>query len=567
LQRSARLIAVALLAATGVPVAAVGAEPSATQSPPVGRPASPGAIAEYVRARLAEITGDAPAALEALRRALAHDPESAQLRISYAQALARAGRLEAGEGEARRAVSQARGLAARADANLVLARILVLRQRGDAAERQLHRAVRLEAERVRTAPKDEDEARRIDPEAWRLLARLQAGRGDVAAALVSCEDLAALDRAVGAATLRDLGEALVEGGDVPGAERFLARAVELAPADGEAWKLLGRVLEAQDRVPDARAAVERALVADPADGAALAAAGRLALRQDDLAAARAWFGQLLHTAQDEAAASLRVTAAWLDAGRPAEALEASGSADLPELVFLRGVALMRLRRFADAIATLDALTPAHGAVYPLARAARARALARTGKAQEALRSLEEALDRDGRDPVLLYALGEAHDRAGDRDRALTQMRAVLEVKPDHPEALNYLGYAYAERGERLDEAERMIREALRQEPANAAFLDSLGWVLFKKGDLAGAVELLEQAVARAGADPAVLDHLGDAYRSAQRHDDARGAYRRALEAGSERLEEDPSIDPVAFRASLQRKLAELGPVAAGPGTR
>jgi Flp pilus assembly protein TadD len=233
-------------------------------------------------------------------------------------------------------------------------------------------------------------------------------------------------------------------------------------------------------------------------------------------------------------------------------------------VYVRGLALLRLRRWTEAAAALEAVPATSHDLYVHARAAMAQALRRDGRSAEAVRTLQRALETAPRDPALLFALGETYDRSGEREAALAQMRAILAVKPDHAEALNYLGYSYAERGERLDEAERMLRVALRSEPDNAAFLDSMGWVLFKKGELERAIELLERAAALAGSEPTILDHLGDAYRSAQRAADAAAAYRRALDAGSEALSASAGGDgeAAALESSLRRKLDELGPVAA-----
>lgn len=553
--RAARLVV--LLYAVAACVRAAAASPAAAGASPDAAPdrtASGAAIAEYVRARLAEGRGDSEGAIRALRRALVDDPESPQLRISYAEALARGAHLDAAEGEARRAVELARAGAAAADAHLVLGKVLASRGRSDAAERELETAARIEAARPRDAAADDGPA--IDPEPWRALVRVRLARGDVAGALKACDELAPIDRAAAAAALRDGAGRLLEGGNASAAERLARRGLELLPGDGAAWKLLARAQQEQHRTAEARDSVQRALQADPADGEALLVAGQLAVGEGDLASARAWFRQLLRVAPDETDAQVRVASAWLDAKHPAEALEVVGSGDAPELLYLRGVALARLRRWADAAAVLGRIEPSAGELYPGSRAMLAHVLSRAGRTAEALQAVRSALERDPRQPVLLFALGETYDRAGQREAALAQMREVLALKPDDAEALNYLGYAYAERGERLEEAEGMVRHALRLDPDNAYFLDSLGWVLFKRGDAPGAVEALERAASLA-AEPTILDHLGDAYRAAQRTADAASAYRRALQA-PDPDDEEPGASSAARRASLQRKLDELG---------
>jgi tetratricopeptide (TPR) repeat protein len=108
---------------------------------------------------------------------------------------------------------------------------------------------------------------------------------------------------------------------------------------------------------------------------------------------------------------------------------------------------------------------------------------------------------------------------------------------------------------RLDEAEKLVRRALELKPRSGHILDSLGWVLFRRGEARRAVELLEQADALSGPDPTVLEHLGDAYRATARPLDAAQAYRRAL--GTSADDELPS-ERGKRRNSLERKLRELG---------
>jgi tetratricopeptide (TPR) repeat protein len=510
---------------------------------------------------LAEGAGNQVEAIEALRLALVQDPESPQLRISYAEVLARAGRLTAAEAEARRAVELAgpgQG-AAPADAQRVLGKVLLARGRIGAAEEALLRATRIEAERVRSAraaPSEELEEGAIDPEAWRVLADARLRRSDAAAAQATGEDLAKIDPVAGAGVLRELAGSLLEANDAARAELAARRATELARSDGAGWKLLSRAQEEQGHLDQARRSIEQALVDDPSDPEALLSAGQLSLHQGDLAAARGWFQQLLRVAPDEGTAQLRVASSWLDSKRPGEALEVVAAADSPEALYLRGVALSRLRRWPEAVAVLERIGAGTSELHASACALRGTALSRLGRSEEAIRVLRDGATRAPRDPTLLFALGEAYDRAGQRDAALAQMRAVLRVNPEQAEAMNYLGYAYAEGNERLEEAEALLTRALRAEPDNAYYLDSLGWILYKRRDLGRAVETLERAATLAP-EMTILDHLGDAYRAAQRPAAAAGAYRRALQSGDPD-DEEPGLTAAARRTLLQEKLEELG---------
>jgi tetratricopeptide (TPR) repeat protein len=144
-------------------------------------------------------------------------------------------------------------------------------------------------------------------------------------------------------------------------------------------------------------------------------------------------------------------------------------------------------------------------------------------------------------------LSQVHNSAGDHERSDEQLRLILEADPDDVTANNNLGYQLAERGLRLDEAERLIRKAIeldqRQrttgrtnlsttaDQPNAAYVDSLGWVLFRKGDLKGAREQLEKAstLPDGDDDPVVWDHLADVLFRMGEKAKAAAAWHKALE--------------------------------------
>lgn len=128
-----------------------------------------------------------------------------------------------------------------------------------------------------------------------------------------------------------------------------------------------------------------------------------------------------------------------------------------------------------------------------------------------------------------FDVGAAFERSGDRAQAEIYFEKCLKLQPDFAEALNYLGYMWAERGEKLDRARELIEKALKLQPDNPAYLDSMGWVLFKQNQPKEALDYLLKAVELSKEPDATLyDHLGDIYAALNEMDNAREAWRKSL---------------------------------------
>jgi Flp pilus assembly protein TadD len=161
-------------------------------------------------------------------------------------------------------------------------------------------------------------------------------------------------------------------------------------------------------------------------------------------------------------------------------------------------------------------------------------LAQTGRNAEAADDYGRALSvyKEGASPVPLWSLhllrGNVLTQAGKWAEAKESLEQAYKLAPRQPVVLNFLGYSQLERRENLAEAEKLIQEASRLQPDDAAITDSLGWVHYVRGNLPQAIELLERAARGQPADPAINEHLGDAYYSAGRHYEARYAWRAAL---------------------------------------
>ncbi|MGA2326658.1 MAG: tetratricopeptide repeat protein [Bryobacteraceae bacterium] len=152
---------------------------------------------------------------------------------------------------------------------------------------------------------------------------------------------------------------------------------------------------------------------------------------------------------------------------------------------------------------------------------------------------------------VFFMRGAMHEKMQKLDLAEAEFRKVLEINPQYASALNYLGYMLADRNLRLAEARELIRRAVELEPANGAFLDSLGWVEFRLGKLDDAETYLRQALERVSRDPTVRDHLGDVYFQKGRLKDAIAQWEVSLREwqSSSRAE----MDPVEM-SKVQKKL-------------
>jgi tetratricopeptide (TPR) repeat protein len=286
------------------------------------------------------------------------------------------------------------------------------------------------------------------------------------------------------------------------------------------------------------------------------------------------------------------------------ALSRDGSADLA-LVFLRlGVYLdpgadvisMALGQLLDgagqhesANAIYDAI-PATSALKPMAVVRVAQNLDATGDRAEAIRRLKNIVatqpddldavsvlgdllryDEDylaaaeaygqalaitgGESPAdwrFYYVRGIAYERAKQWPDAEADFLKALDLNPDQPQVLNYLGYSWVDQGINLEPALEMIEKAVERAPNDGYIIDSLGWAFYRLGRYDEAVQALEQAVQLRPNDPEINDHLGDAYWRAGRRLEARFQWSIAIDVD----EEDGNV-----KARAQAKLASgLEPV-------
>jgi tetratricopeptide (TPR) repeat protein len=143
--------------------------------------------------------------------------------------------------------------------------------------------------------------------------------------------------------------------------------------------------------------------------------------------------------------------------------------------------------------------------------------------------------------VTYYYRGICLERSKQWSKAETDMRKALELQPEQPHVLNYLGYSWIDQGINLDEGMKMIRRAVDQRPDEGYIVDSLGWAFYRIGNFEDAVKNLERAIDLKPEDPTINDHLGDAYWRVGRTLEAKFQWAHARDLKPE-AEELPKIE-------------------------
>ena len=409
---------------------------------------------------------------------------------------------------------------------------------------------------------------------------LHAGAGSEAAAFASLAPLAERDVylpffRLHAGLMHDLA------GRDADAEAMLQEAIAMSSGSHRPVAALGSVLMRAGRVDEARALyqeyrdqnpdiiwVERVLaavaagetvpplVSDAREGLAealLGAAAALPQRdngeaaliyaqlalflRDDLDSARFLIGEILEDAErlEAAVDAYDSIPAGSDFAWAAQLRAASYLADLDR----QEEAVATLRRMADEQPKRVDAVSALGDVFR-----------RDEQYAEAAAAYDIAVERveavEYRHWRLFYVRGIAFERLGEWPKAEADFKRALELEPDQPLVLNYLGYSWVEQGRNFDEARAMIEKAVELRPDDGYIIDSLGWVAYKLGDFKEAVYQLEQAVELVAGDPIINDHLGDAYWQVGRLHEARFQWRRVLSL-------EPEDD---LAAQVRRKIAD-----------
>jgi tetratricopeptide (TPR) repeat protein len=533
----ATLVAVAALAWVGA-----GSGPNPVRA---AAPAEGSAVGNYLAGRFAHGRYDLSRAADFMGRALGDDPDNATLIRQTFLLTAAAGRM-----------TEAAELAARvleedpsdAVANYVL------------AAEKMRAGAPAEAEaRLAEVPK-ENLDRFLTPvlEAW---ARL--GRGDTKAALESLDSIGDI-RGFDVLHRLQLGLMNEHAGDLAAAEQAFAGAeASIGRAPFRVIQALGGFYQRRGRADDARevyrqyaegtpqsfvvqAIIERLdrgepakpLIASPAEGFAETfyhMAG--ALQRDRASDLALIYGRLaLHLRQDFPEAQFLIAQILETMGRKDEAIAAYESvrADSPFAwpARLRVASTYRaLERFDEAESIWRAMAAERpdrfDALVQLGQMFRANE-----RFADAVTVYDAAIERVGelkaRHWTLFYFRGIALERSDRWARAEQDFLKALELEPEEPYVLNYLGYSWVDRGEKLEEGREMLLRAVELRPRDGYIVDSLGWVYYRLGRYQDAVRQLERAVELRPQDPVINDHLGDVYWRVGRVREARFQWRRVL---------------------------------------
>ena len=530
------------------------------------------AAAAFLRAHSLELEGRLAESAEQYERAAQLDPESAQLQRFKAQVYARMGHVDEALASGRRALElepdDERTL-------LALARLYALLQRGDEARGLLE-------------PHLEQDS--LSPDGLFLLIELEVSAERYAEAEEAARRLATREPERSRAPYA-LGAILERAGRLLEAEDAYRQVLAADPSDLRVYDAIAR-LRRRDGNPDAELAVlHEKLALMPDDPAALLRIAQIHDAADNRAGAIAALEQLVRHNPEQLSAQFQLGFYLYEDDRADEAIErfemvarnapvVGDERFLSEVIYFLGRAYRDLGYDDRALAVLAQIPP-NVERFSDARILRARIyedrdgypaaiadvrlaasgvpegdeqavaihvylaglLQRDGDLEGAVDLMRRLIGLHPDDADLVYDLGLIYSNAADEEKALALMLEVLELDSDHASALNFVGYTWADHGVRLDEAERMVRRAVELRPGDGYITDSLGWVYHQRGlqlldsgdvkrarasfsrailALEQALDLLEQA------DPVITWHLGDAYRSVSRFEDALEAYRRAL---------------------------------------
>ena len=319
------------------------------------------------------------------------------------------------------------------------------------------------------------------------------------------------------------------------AAKRLAQFVEAYPNSREARLSYARVLVQEKRFAEARKQFEAVAGASPQNPDVIYAVGLLAYQLKDYGAAEDYMKRVLRLdyRDPEGVRYLlgQIAEEQKQWPRAIEWYESIQGGDHVVPARMRTAnALAKQGKLDEARAYLKRVAAENPEDAVQVTVAEAQLLRDAQRHKDAFTLLSEALDKQPEQPELLYDLALTAEKLERFDLLEKHLRKLIEVKPDHAHAYNALGYSFAERNTRLPEARKLIEKALELAPEDYFIIDSLGWVLYREGDLKGAARELRRAYS-GRPDAEIGAHLGEVLWMLGERDEARRIWDESLKAG------------------------------------
>jgi tetratricopeptide (TPR) repeat protein len=337
-----------------------------------------------------------------------------------------------------------------------------------------------------------------------------------------------------------LGRLYLNARDYDKAIASLRRVFEDQPGYSEGAMLLATAQEASGDVPDAIATLKNALEYSPTFSRGQVRLAELYEQQRQYKEAAETYARVA-AVNPRIDVTARQAAALINGGNAAEArtlLEQAAKKKSPPdaaLLYMLTQAQRQLKDFEAAAATAQQLKTAYPD-DPRVAYLNAQLLQDKGRTAEAITAFADLIKRTPQDAGLVYEYAGLLEKAGRVPDAERALRDLLSKDPLDANALNSLGYLLADHGQRLDEAVDLLQRALKVEPGNPSFLDSLGWAYFQLGKIDLADAPLTQAAEQLPANSTVQDHLGELRFKQQRYADALAAWERSLSGDGESID-------------------------------
>ena len=308
--------------------------------------------------------------------------------------------------------------------------------------------------------------------------------------------------------------------------------LRVKPGSSEARMALARTLVAEKKYAEARAEFQRIEREFPNNPDVLYALGLLALDARDYASAESSLTRLLdQNPRDPNLVYLYLGQVAEEQKNFAVARERYGRVGRGDQYMTAQSRIARAfakeGRIADGRAHLNSVAAVSNEQRVQVILAEAQMLREAGQNREAFDVLEKGLERLPNHPDLLYDYAMAAEKVERMDILEANLKKVMQLKPDNAHAYNALGYSLADRNERLAEARELIEKALKMSPDDAMIIDSMGWVMYRLGDLQRAHDLLKRAYSLLP-DAEIGAHLGEVLWKLGRNAEAEGIWRDAL---------------------------------------